>query len=78
MSTSSPLPLDHPLMLAWTAHKTSPEYANTLSWAQHAAHTEGSLWAAFMAGWTAAGQAVAHSPRAVCTPQPTDPTASGD
>ena len=54
MSTSTPIPQDHPLMRAWNAHKVTPEYANSKSWAQHAEHVEGSLWALFMAGWTAA------------------------
>jgi hypothetical protein len=45
---------DHPLMRAWNAHKATPEYANSVSWAQHAEHVEGSMWALFMAGWTAA------------------------
>lgn len=54
MSASSQIPQDHPLMRAWTAHKATPEHANSRSWAQHAEHVEGSLWASFMAGWMAA------------------------
>lgn len=54
MSTSAQVPQDHPLMRAWNAHKATPEYANSKSWAQHADHVDGSLWALFVAGWTAA------------------------
>ena len=54
MSTSTPIPQDHPLMRAWIAHTATPEHANSRSWAQHAEHVEGSLWASFMAGWMAA------------------------
>ncbi len=46
----SPVPGDHPLMIAWTAYMATPEYANTKKWAMHAEHTEGSLWAAFVEG----------------------------
>jgi hypothetical protein len=63
------LPDDSPLMIAWEAYKRTDGYANTLKWARHVAvkeretnalieiqhpHTEGSLWAAFMAGYNAA------------------------
>lgn len=66
---SAKVPDDSPLMIAWNAFKASDGYANTLKWARHVAireretnalieiqhpHTEGSLWAAFMAGWNAA------------------------
>ena len=45
------VPGDHPLMVAWNEYKALPEYENTKQWATAQAHTEGSLWAAFMAGW---------------------------
>lgn len=45
-----PLAKDHPDMIAWEAYKATPGYANTLRWATEAQHTEGSLWAAFIAG----------------------------
>lgn len=48
----APVPDDHPLMQAWTAYKATEEHANSLRWA--ATHPEGSLWAAFMAGFQAA------------------------
>lgn len=56
MSTSAPLPSDHPLMLAWNAHKATEEYANARTWAKYEEHVDGSMWAAFMAGWYAALQ----------------------
>ena len=34
MSVSAQIPNDHPLMRAWSAHKATPEYANSKSWAQ--------------------------------------------
>lgn len=49
--TSSPLPKDHPLVVAWEEYRATDEYANTRKWALHEQHVDGSLWAAFMAGW---------------------------
>ena len=40
-----------PLMQAWTRYKETADYLNTLSWATRPEHTEGSLWAAFEAGF---------------------------
>jgi len=63
------LPDDSPLMIAWNAYRATDGYANVLKWARHVKvqeretnalieiqhpHTEGSLWAAFMAGYKAA------------------------
>jgi hypothetical protein len=48
-----PIPEGAPLMQAWLAYKGTPEFANTLSWAGKL--NEGSLWAAFVEGWKAAG-----------------------
>jgi hypothetical protein len=53
MSTMTPVPNNHPVMLAWRAYQATPEYANTKKWAVHEKHIEGSLWAAFLAGCTA-------------------------
>lgn len=53
MSTMTPVPADAPLMIAWKAYRGTPEYANTKQWAAHEEHVEGSLWAAFVAGFTA-------------------------
>lgn len=69
MSASAPCPDDHPLMIAWTKYRHTEEAANSDKWARtiHVSgpmqgqiivshpHTEGSLWAAFMAGFEAAG-----------------------
>lgn len=56
MTTMTPVAKDHPLMKAWTAYKESEDYANTLRWTQSSEpmYAEGSLWAAFMAGWQTA------------------------
>lgn len=53
MSVMAKVPEDHPLMQAWTAHKVSEEYANSVKWAAHEKHVDGSLWALFVAGWNA-------------------------
>lgn len=58
----APVPEDHPLMVAWKAYKESPDYANTKKWAMHEEHTEGSLWAAFMAGFAAGEDPQGHEP----------------
>lgn len=58
----APVPEDHPLMVAWNAYKATDDYANSRKWAIHRNHAddeqyvqwvEGSLWAAFMAGFNA-------------------------
>ncbi|HEU4344033.1 MAG TPA: DUF2829 domain-containing protein [Candidatus Binatia bacterium] len=51
MPTETPIPKDHPLMVAWEAYKATPDYANTRKWASHDEHVDGSLWAAFSQGW---------------------------
>lgn len=51
MPAMTPEPKDSPLMKAWEAYKQTPEYANTKQWASKEEHTEGSLWAAFSAGF---------------------------
>jgi hypothetical protein len=50
---------DEPLMIAWRKYQASEDYANTVSWMgepkspqQH----DGTLWAAFMAGFLAAAK----------------------
>lgn len=40
-------------MIAWEAYKATEGYANTKRWATKPEHTEGSLWAAFEAGFNA-------------------------
>lgn len=54
MTTSAPVPANHPLMIAWKAYSASDDYANTARWAVIPEHTKGSLWAAFSAGFEAA------------------------
>lgn len=68
MSTMTPVSPDDPLMIAWTAYKSTEDFSNSLKWAmayeysagrpiaesQRVAHAEGSLWAAFMQGFKAA------------------------
>ena len=54
MPTETPVPKDHPLMIAWEKHKTTGEYASSLAWAlreQH--HVVGLMWNMFAAGWKA-------------------------
>ena len=53
-TASSPATADHPLMLAWVAHKATEEFANARRWALNAEYVDGSLWAMFAAGWSAA------------------------
>ena len=54
MPTKTPVPETDPLMIAWQAYKATEEYANTRRWATHETHVDGSLWAAFVAGWSVA------------------------
>ena len=55
MPTSQALSSDDPRMIAWNKYKETEEYSNTKGWAGYAQHVEGSLWAAFLVGWTMAG-----------------------
>lgn len=50
----APISKEHPLSEAWHKYKATDSYANTKKWAAHIEHAEGSLWAAFSAGWDAA------------------------
>ncbi len=43
--------LDHPMKVAWDDYSESDDYKNTRKWALRDAHVDGSLWAAFCAGW---------------------------
>jgi hypothetical protein len=68
MPTAAALNKDDPRMIAWEAWKQTEEYANALRWAETISvrfsvtepipavqsHANGSLWAAFIAGWTSA------------------------
>lgn len=51
----SPVPKDHPLMIAWEAYKATEDYANSRTWAAIPAHVDGSLWSAFERGFRASG-----------------------
>lgn len=51
MSVEQRLPDDHPMMVAWEAHKATETYANDVRWAVVPEHTEGALWSAFVAAW---------------------------
>lgn len=50
----SPLPKNHPIMLAWDRYKSTDDYANSFRWAGHEEHRAGSMWTAFLAGFNAA------------------------
>jgi hypothetical protein len=52
----APLPKGHPMLEAWEAFRTTPEYENARHWAQYMDHIEGSLWAAFTEGWNRRGE----------------------
>lgn len=54
MSVMTPVDKNAPLMIAFQKYKTSGEYANTRKWALLEGHVDGSLWAAFSAGFSAA------------------------
>ncbi len=53
MSASRAMRPDEPLMIAWAEYQRSDDYVNTVRWAGES--NVGGLWAAFMAGWLAAG-----------------------
>ena len=61
MPTESPVPETDPMMIAWRAYSATDEYANTRRWATHEEHVNGSLWAAFIAGWFAAQRQLSNS-----------------
>jgi hypothetical protein len=58
----APLPKDAPVMIAWERYKGGSDYQNTRNWALHDAHVDGSLWAAFLAGFTATTRPEASPP----------------
>lgn len=49
----TPVPPEAPVMKAWEQYKATEGYANTRMWAHHEDHVDGSLWAAFYAGFFA-------------------------
>jgi len=48
------IPETDPLMIAWKSYSATEAYTNTRGWAANKMHVDGSLWAAFCAGWYAA------------------------
>jgi len=54
MPIETQVPDDDPLMIAWTAYKHSNEFVNSRKWALFEQHVDGSMWAAFEAGFRAA------------------------
>ena len=45
---------DDPRMKAWEAYKQTEAFSTSRKWALREEHVEGSLWAAFLEGWTRA------------------------
>lgn len=54
MAETTPLDKNDPRLVSWQAYKALPSYASTRRWALDPHHVDGSLWAAFYAGWEAA------------------------
>ena len=50
-SGQTEIPLSHPMRKMWEEYKASSDYASTRKWAGYDMHVDGSLWAAFVAGW---------------------------
>lgn len=59
-SAMTPIHPEHPIMLAWERYKQTGEYRNTRYFATDVEHVDGSLWAAFFAGWDAHGGVQSH------------------
>jgi hypothetical protein len=57
-----PVGKDEPVMIAWNRYTGTDDFPNTRRWALHEQHVEGSLWAAFSAGFHAALAAQAFLP----------------
>jgi hypothetical protein len=60
MNTTTEIPKDSPLMLEWENYKDSDEYQNSFRWAAQEEHRDGSMWAAFMAGFLPASMDAQH------------------
>ena len=56
MDQQTPVSQGDPLWEAWLLYEKSESYRNTRKWALHDQHVDGSLWAAFMAGWLRRGE----------------------
>jgi hypothetical protein len=53
MSTQVALPEDDLRIKAFDSYKQTEDYANAKKWASFPEHVDGSLWAAFIAGYQA-------------------------
>lgn len=53
MPVEIPVAKDDQLWISWERYIETEEYANTQRWALHEQHVDGSLWAAFEAGYRA-------------------------
>lgn len=51
MNVQAEIQKGHPMRDAWEVYRATPQYANTRAWALKEAHVDGSLWAAFVAGY---------------------------
>jgi hypothetical protein len=54
MAVMQQVPGDDPLMVAWNRYKETEAFANTKRWSTVPQHVDGTLWAAFVAGFRAA------------------------
>jgi hypothetical protein len=61
MSTMQALPTEHPEMKAWGEYQASEEYKNSFDHAANQDYRDGSMWAAFDAGWRAAMETPANT-----------------
>lgn len=54
MTIQTALPTDDPVMIAFGEYQQTSEYRNSFHWAAQEQHRDGSMWAAFTAGYEAA------------------------
>jgi len=60
MPAMAPLPEYSPVLKAWEQYKQTDDFKNSRRWAAQDQHRDGSMWAAFLSGWTAAQSPVVH------------------
>lgn len=65
---------DDPRIVAWERYRATPDYGVSFRWAQFEEHREGSMWAAFLAGYETA--ALLREPRESPAAEPDDALAS--
>jgi hypothetical protein len=75
VSTMTPVDPASRLMREWEKYQATDDFANTKRWATHEEHTQGSLWAAFMAGFHAAGVTIDELTAVTPMPTPRTPVA---